>query len=113
MGRGSRVDLVKLTLDRVKAIATSVGRFDQSGINIRFLNYANDASGDFDNMTDPTSISQRVGNVYQTLRGGSQLGGRLYSKIIIPFIYERVKGGRFDKPLVVVLITDGQVRSHI
>lgn len=106
-----RVENLRLTLDRVAKIAQSMD-LDQSGIYIRFLNYPGDASGDFNNMTDPAQISQRVGNVFQTVRTGSQLGSRLGSKVVEPFVKERISSRRFNKPMIAVLITDGEVRRQ-
>ncbi|RSL74131.1 hypothetical protein CEP53_000453 [Fusarium sp. AF-6] len=107
MHQGNRVENMKLTLDRVAKIAHSMD-LDQSGISIRFLNYSNDAQGDFNNMTDPGNISRQVDRVFQIPRSGSQLGNRLRSKIVKPFIEERIENGGFKKPVIAVLITDGQ-----
>ncbi|KAI1428716.1 hypothetical protein F5Y12DRAFT_731496 [Xylaria sp. FL1777] len=107
MHHGKRVENLKRTLNRVAQITQSMD-LDQSGINIRFLNYTKDDSGDFDNMTDLKAISRQVNDVFQEKRKGSKLGGKLEEKIIDPFVKKRIQNHDFKKPIIVLLITDGE-----
>lgn len=108
MQRDNRIETLKITLNKMAVIVKSMD-FDQSGINIRFLNYPSDASGHFDNMTDLDDISKRVNTAFQSGLKGSELGGQLRSKVVKPFIEKQINDSKFNKPVIVVLITDGQV----
>lgn len=104
-----RIQTLKVTLQRIVEIAMSMD-LDDSGISIRFLNYAMDTMGAFDNMVDPQVIAKEVGRVIE--EGGiTKLGMRLLSKIVRPMIYEKINQRKFQKPIMVVVITDGQVRA--
>ncbi|KAH8726771.1 hypothetical protein GQ44DRAFT_592246, partial [Phaeosphaeriaceae sp. PMI808] len=102
----SRIETLKFTLQRIVDIAMSMD-LDESGISIRFLNYTMDTTGTFDNMVDPQVITREVGRVIEN-GGGTLLGTRLLTKIVSPMIYEKICQRKFEKPIMVVVITDGQ-----
>ncbi|KAJ2991710.1 hypothetical protein NUW58_g2421 [Xylaria curta] len=107
MHRDNRVQDLKTTLEEIAKIVNSIG-FDRSGITIRFLNYPEDATGEFNNLTNLDEISKQVDKAYQRKRRGSELGGKLQSKVIEPFIKKPIDNGKFEKPIIVVMISDGQ-----
>jgi len=105
-----RIRGLRDTLWRVTQIALSMD-IDQSGIYVRFLNFDRDDRGDFDNMRNANDVLRRVDNVYEQELTGSQLGTKLLQKVVEPLVKEKLARAdkRDKKPLLVVLITDGEV----
>jgi hypothetical protein len=100
-----RFDSLKITLQRVARIATTL---QPEGISIRFLNYPGDS--DFDNLTTPQEVGSIIDRV--SARGPTPLGGMLNQKVVQPLIIKKAVEDRLDKPVIVVIITDGKVRSR-
>ncbi|KAK6512253.1 hypothetical protein TWF481_001143 [Arthrobotrys musiformis] len=98
-----RVTPLKATLGRLSTIATQI---EPSGISIRFLNYTDDSTG-WDNLKDNESIENKWNSMKGTWGGITQLGAKLNQKIIQPMVFEKMQMGKFKKPLIVVIITDG------
>ena len=99
-----RMSALKDTLERVAAFATILST---AGIFIRLLNCDKDENGDFDNLRTVESVAQRLKDV--TCSRGSKLGTILEEKIVKPMILDKVAAGTFKKPIIVVIITDGEV----
>lgn len=102
MQQEQRIPALKDTLARVAEIATIL---DPSGISIRFLNYTKDQK--FDNLTTVEQIKVRVDAV--KFDGVTKLGSVLNSKIVQPMIIRKAARETFEKPVIVVIITDGEV----
>ncbi|KAF3081128.1 hypothetical protein TWF102_001664 [Orbilia oligospora] len=99
-----RVTPLKDTLGRISEMATII---EPSGVSLRFLNYENDWCG-WDNMKSRDVIYRRFVEVEDIWGGWTQLGTVLDQKIIQPMVMDKVRNGTFVKPLIVVVITDGQ-----
>ena len=96
------------TLRRVAHFATLL---QPKGISIRFLNHREGTSGHYDDLTDARDIATKVAKV--PFYGNTRLGQVLDEKIVRPMITNRIASGRLERPVFVVIITDGQVCSHI
>ena len=94
------------TLRRVTYFAT---RLQPKGISIRFLNHEG-VGKSFDDLTDAHDVDKRVGSV--PFQGDTRLGEVLDAKIVQPMIVEKVQSGKLERPVFVILITDGQVCYH-
>ncbi|RVD86429.1 uncharacterized protein DFL_004705 [Arthrobotrys flagrans] len=99
-----RITPMKDTLGRISEIATVI---EPSGISVRFLNYEEDSIG-WDNMKSRDYIHDRFSEVEDDWGGRTLLGTRLDQKIIQPMVIDKMRNGTFEKPLIVVVITDGQ-----
>ena len=92
------------TLRRVAYFAT---RLQPKGISIRFLNHDEGVGKSFDDLTDAHDIDMKVASV--PFQGNTRLGEVLDAKIVQPMILKKVQSGKLERPVFVVLITDGQV----
>lgn len=101
-----RVEALKDTLRRTAQVATSL---TEDGISVRFLNYAHDNNGDYDNMDDVNQIMRKVNNAYQHKLSGTRLGTMLNSKVVLSMVGSKIQRRAFQKPLITVIITDGEV----
>lgn len=100
---GERIPTLVKTLQGVADWAT---RLEPKGISLRFLNYQQDGDGQFDNLSSLREIKDMCHRV--KFDGGTELGGVLQQKIVGRRILESERVG-LDKPLIVAIITDGEV----
>lgn len=100
MTTGNRIEVLEDTCQRVADIATFL---QPQGISLRFLN----SSGNFDGLVHKEDIKKKVHSVQYD--GVTQLGTMLQSKIIQPFIVDKINTKNFTKPLITIIITDGCV----
>lgn len=105
----ARVPILKDTLQRVAQFAT---KLEPTGISLRFLNYPYDQRGGFDNLGAVSEIMDKTERVYEVQGGGTQLGTMLNTKVVQPMIINKVNSGNFRKPIIVILITDGEVSTR-
>ncbi|KAF2458875.1 hypothetical protein BDY21DRAFT_339116 [Lineolata rhizophorae] len=101
MNDEDRIPALKDTLGRVAEIATLL---EPKGISIRFLNYTKD--GSLDNLKSASEIQHKARKV--KFKGVTQLGTVLREKIVKPKILQKVASGTYEKPLITVIITDGE-----
>ncbi|KKZ62052.1 hypothetical protein EMCG_03514 [[Emmonsia] crescens] len=94
----NRIEVLEDTCQRVADIATFL---QPQGISLRFLN----SSGNFDGLVHKEDIKNKVNSVQYD--GVTQLGTMLQSKIIQPFIVNKINTKTFTKPLITIIITDG------
>ncbi|KAF8860585.1 hypothetical protein BDZ45DRAFT_309586 [Acephala macrosclerotiorum] len=88
------------------SIAHWATQLEPRGIRIRFLNSDDDDSGRFDNLADLPEIEDRVNEA--KLHGPTRLGTMLSKKIVKPML-EKIENGAADsRPLIAVVITDGE-----
>src|SRR3984957_9295168 len=104
MNQEARIAALKDPLSRVAEIAAIL---EPAGISVRFLNYKNDLR--FDNLT-VVNIREKINKA--KFDGLTRIGTVLEEKIIRPMIFNKVSEGRFKKPLIVVVITDGSVSRY-
>ena len=95
------------TLRRVAHFATIL---QPKGISIRFLNHDESKGEKYDDLTDAHDIGMKVASV--PFDGNTRLGQVLDDKIVQPMIINKVKSGKLERPVFVVIITDGQVRCQ-
>lgn len=95
---------LKDTLERVATFATILST---DGISLRLLNYDEDEKGEFDHLTTVKSIAEKFEKI-QCI-GDTRLGTILEKKIINPMILDKAGKGILRKPVIVVVITDGEV----
>jgi hypothetical protein len=96
-----RLGVLQDTLQRVTKFATIL---QPEGISLRFLNYGND--GDFDGLKEEKDIMSIVKSVNAS--NGTPLGEKLHKKIVQPMIIDKAIAGCLEKPVIVVIITDGE-----
>lgn len=105
----ARVPILMDTLRRVAQFAT---KLEPTGISLRFLNYPHDHEGGFDKLDAVGEIMEKTERVYEIEGGGTQLGTMLNTKVVQPMVINKVNSGHFRKPIIVILITDGEVSTR-
>ncbi|KZF26662.1 hypothetical protein L228DRAFT_16400 [Xylona heveae TC161] len=107
--KGSRIDDLKLILNRVAYAATL---FDQDGVTVRFMNH--------NLVDDPRAPPERTGNNIRTeeeverlvsgvhFKGLTPMGTSLRDKILRPLVLAKAETGQLTKPVLIITITDGQ-----
>ena len=101
MKEGWRVPALKDTLIRVATFATFL---NPTGISLRFLNHPTDRS--FDDLKSVHDIMSKVENI--VFSGRTRLGTELNDQIVKPLI-EKAEQRKLARPLIVLVITDGEV----
>lgn len=96
---GSRIDDMKLVLARA-AYAGSL--FDADGIEVRFIN--SDVNGN--NIRSEPEVEALVQRV--NFKGLTPLGAQLRNKVVEPLIMSKARANALQKPVLVIVITDGQ-----
>lgn len=89
----------------LKYISKIICLFDTDGITLRFFNTSE--RPEFDNINSPEKIDSIVAGVHPS--GGTPIGESLRRKITSPF-FNIIRGVNLEtiKPLVVIIITDGE-----
>ena len=95
------------TLRRVAQFATIL---QPKGVSIRFLNHDEGSRRMYDDLTDAHDIAMKVASV--PFSGNTRLGEVLDDKIVRPMILDKVTSGMLERPVFVVIITDGQIRRR-
>lgn len=98
-----RIPALRDTLGRVATFATILS---PDGISVRILNYTGDVGGCWDNLKTVEDVNNRMDRV--TYNGGTPLGTILSSQILEPMILRKAEYGSLKKPVIVVIITDGE-----
>ncbi|KAK9802942.1 hypothetical protein WJX72_002270 [[Myrmecia] bisecta] len=96
---GERIQDLKMILGKVAEVATL---FDDDGILIRFMNSNVQGNG----IRDATSANTLVGQV--NFNGLTPLGLKLNEKVVQPFLAAGVQQRNLQKPILVIVITDGE-----
>ena len=102
-----RIPALNDTLRRVAHFATIL---QPKGISVRFLNHDEGNARRYDDLTDAHDIAVKVSSV--PFHGNTRLGSVLDDKIVRPRIINKIISGKLERPVFVVIITDGQVRSY-
>jgi len=98
----NRMPALQDMLERVAKFATVL---NPDGIFLRLLNSTADEKGQFDNLRTVEDI-KKLANV--KCSGDTRLGEILNKKIVKPMILEKAIKGTLKKPVIVVIITDGE-----
>lgn len=96
---GSRIDDMKLVLGRA-AYAGSL--FDADGIEVRFIN--SDVQGN--HIRSEPEVEALIKRV--NFKGLTPLGAQLRNKVVEPLIMSKARANGLQKPVLVIVITDGQ-----
>jgi hypothetical protein len=98
-------------IDELKFILSSVAfagsLFDQDGFSVRFMN--SDVQGD--NIRTEQQAIDLVNKV--RFEDMTPLATSLKYKILEPFIFDAATKGTLNKPVMVIIITDGRVRHPL
>lgn len=95
-----RVNELKFILSEAAFVT---GLMDRDGFSVRFMN--SDSGGD--NIKTQQQAADLVEGIQ--FQGTTPLASSLKKKILDPFIYGPKKAGRLNKPVLVIIITDGEV----
>lgn len=90
----------------VRRIARISSAYNPQGIKIRFINSNNDAG--FNGVVIEDQVETCLDAV--TIARGTMIGTRLFEKVVLREIVEKAKRGELTKPVVVSVVTDGEVR---
>jgi hypothetical protein len=101
---GGRIVELKIMLSY---LAFATGLFDRGGFSVRFMN--SDVPGD--NIKTEEEAAALVDQV--RFGGVTSLAASLKGKVLDPYIYEPYEAGILKKPLLVKIITDGEVFPDI
>jgi len=102
----NRFDDQKAVVKRISRIAQT---YNRAGISLRFINFLDD---DGYNRLNHGDINSAVGYVFPN--GTTRLGTKLLEKVVLPFVIEPARRGELRKPVLISMITDGEVLSpHI
>ena len=96
-----RFDDQKAVVQRISRIAHT---YNRSGISLRFINYSDDAGY---NHLPQSRINSTFTNVFPN--GNTKLGTKLMEKVIIPFVIDPARKMELKKPILISIITDGEV----
>jgi hypothetical protein len=102
MGKDNRRKLLQETLLEVAKIACTLTK---KGVIVRFLNPVNKQWGNPPALS-VEDIRTRIANVGIDLQPSTQLGTKLQELIIDPLHCS----GSYEKPIIKIIITDGEVR---
>ncbi|KAF2653836.1 hypothetical protein K491DRAFT_694372 [Lophiostoma macrostomum CBS 122681] len=106
--QGSRIDDLKVILERVSFAATL---FDTDGISVRFMNtdISQLRSSRGQPLQDAVASEQDVKAIISgvNFKGLTPLGTSLKNKVIDPIVLGRAQSGQLQKPVLVITVTDG------
>jgi len=101
-----RYDMMRKTILKISDVCTA---FRDEGISIKFLNFKEDK--DYNGIRDRRRLDEVICNIHP--KGGTRLGTVLRNKIIEPLIIQKAKEKSLERPVLVTIITDGQVCSLV
>ncbi|KAI8808120.1 hypothetical protein BJ742DRAFT_291269 [Cladochytrium replicatum] len=96
---GSRIDDLKMIAAKVSEIATM---FDTDGISVRFMKEQREG----DNLRTPDECDALISSI--RFAGMTPLGTALEQRVIRPFVIDRVNSQTMKKPVLVIIVTDGE-----
>lgn len=96
---GERIDDLKLIINRV---AFAAGLFDDDGIQVRFMN-SNEQGNGIRNQQQVEELISRI-----RFQGLTPMGRELNNKVLGPLVLSPARSGQLRKPVLVIIITDGQ-----
>ena len=96
---GERIDDLKLIISRVSFAA---GLFDDDGIQVRFMN----SNQQGNNIKSQQQVEQLISQI--RFQGLTPMGRELQNKVLQPLIVSQARSGQLRKPVLVIIITDGQ-----
>jgi hypothetical protein len=97
-----RIPALEDTLERVLKFATLLS---SAGISVRVLNGGDDSS--WNGLTRVSDVMKKMSKVHYG--GWTRIGDELWHKILTPLVIKKAKKGELKRPLMVIIITDGEV----
>jgi len=92
--------------DVVKRISRIAHTYNRAGISLRFINFLDD---DGYNRLSHGDINSAISHVFPN--GTTRLGTKLLEKVVLPFVIEPARRGELRRPVLISMITDGEVLS--
>lgn len=106
---GERINDLSLILSRTANAAT---KFDADGISLRFMNKEFVTSQSLDGIRNAQDIERLIGKNGQAgavqFSGLTPLGTQLKAQVITPMVTTPLRNRQLAKPVLVIVITDGQ-----
>lgn len=96
---GERIDDLKLIVSKVAEVATL---FDHDGIAVRFMN----SSQQGNSVRSKNEAEDLVKSV--KFGGVTPIGTNLQNKVIAPLVLDGLRRGTLEKPVLIIIITDGE-----
>ena len=114
---GKRKEAVKHVLEIIAEVYGAVYGKKRGIRAIRFLNGSDDLKAD--NIQTREEIDELIDN--HVFEGLTRIGTGLMQKILKPFVFNDTvkwdkqprKPGKLERPLLILVITDGAVRPHV
>lgn len=103
MEDGRRIDALKALVIKITKILTMT---DTTGIRIRFMNALDDEN--YNNICDVEEAERIMSQINFNGRY-TRLGKVLESKILEPFVFQKIATTTLHNPILVTIITDGKV----
>ena len=104
---GERIQDLKLIINRI-AFASTL--FDTNGIDIRFMNWKPQDTSILSNVTSEQQVEALFSGGPNSVQfaGLTPLGTELRNQVITPLIVQKASSHTLQKPVLVIIITDGQ-----
>jgi hypothetical protein len=99
----SRFRNLRRLVSRISQIAQSYHTSSGGGISLRFVNFKNDSGF---NRLAPRAADEALQQVHP--RGSTRLGTALLQKVVQPFVIQPARERRLERPVLVVVVTDGE-----
>lgn len=99
----SRFHNLRRLVSRISQIAQSYHTSSGGGISLRFVNFKNDSGF---NHLPPRLADEALQQVHP--RGSTRLGTQLLQKVIEPFVIQPARERKLNRPVLVVVVTDGE-----
>jgi hypothetical protein len=104
MSDNKHMPVLNDTLERVAKFAT---KLNEHGIYIQLLNHHSYENRGAYRLKTEEEVRDRINKI--RCEGNTRLGSVLYEKVVMPMIISKVEKHLFKKPMIVVIITDGEV----
>ena len=102
MKRDNRIQLQADLSERITSLTTRLVP-DDTGIELRLINYP---TQDFMSKPLPEKVNDILMNIV-TYTGPTEIGTNCRTKILEEIVYRPIREGRFDRPVLISILTDG------
>lgn len=101
MGNEGRIKSQEIFVSRVSKIILPLAL---EGISVRFINHPVETYENIDSVDTLKRLIKRV-----KYEGDTQIGRMMKKKILNPMVIEKSRDGPLKTPLLIIVITDGEV----
>ena len=100
--------------ESIKSLVKITGFIHGEGIALRWLNYKTPVGGraalmEPMNLKEEKEVERLIQDIKPHLKGPTKLGHSLREKVLEKLLYRKVEEETLTKPLLVTIITDGEV----